>query len=618
MLKRIFCTGIFKATVLLLLAAPSALAVTFIVDSTADLPDTNPTSGTCHTTANSCTLRAAVMQANHATAPSAIIMLPAGIYNLTIPATAADGDDNGDLNLTTPPNGFTTITISGAGASTTIIDANQNDRVLRVHDLRTATISGVTTRNGFTGMGSGGGIINQGSLTVSNSIISENHGGDGAGIFNSGSLSVVNSTIRNNSGRDGGGIFNEGTVVFTNSTISGNGGASGGGVFNELTGTLYIINSTITQNNVNFDGGGIFNFGNLFMVNSTVTLNAADNNGGGIYYGGGTANIYNTSIVFNGADADANGGTGGGVYNATVGAHVNLRNSLLAGNIVANAPIADDCTGAFTVYGRNLFGDVTGCTISKATGGNWALYGSLNTLGPLQNNGGPTSTVALLAGSNAIDGGDPAAGCIDYNGAVIPTDQRGMPRVVGVRCDIGAYEFAPGGTTPTFQSAASHRVHGGAGTFDLALSATPLNPTTEPRQGPAQTIIFTFNKPISAATATVTEGIATAGTPTFSGNDVIVGLTGVNNQQYVTIALTNVASVDGGTGGSGNIRIGFLLGDVNQNRVVTVADLGLVNAQLAQTVTAANYLKDVNASGTLTVADKGIANANLTKALPAP
>ena len=65
-------------------------------------------------------------------------------------------------------------------------------------------------------------------------------------------------------------------------------------------------------------------------------------------------------------------------------------------------------------------------------------------------------------------------------------------------------------------------------------------------------------------------------------------------------------------------RIGFLAGDVNQNRVVTVADLGLVNAQLAQAVTAANYLKDINVSGTLTVADKGLANARLTEALPAP
>ena len=66
------------------------------------------------------------------------------------------------------------------------------------------------------------------------------------------------------------------------------------------------------------------------------------------------------------------------------------------------------------------------------------------------------------------------------------------------------------------------------------------------------------------------------------------------------------------------MRLGFLLGDVSQNRVVTVSDLAQVNAQVAQFVTATNYLKDVNASGTLTVADKGITNAQLTKALPAP
>ena len=86
----------------------------------------------------------------------------------------------------------------------------------------------------------------------------------------------------------------------------------------------------------------------------------------------------------------------------------------------------------------------------------------------------------------------------------------------------------------------------------------------------------------------------------------------------MTISLTNVASADGGTGGSGSVRVGFLLGDVNQNRVVTLADLGLVNAQLAQVVTAANFIDDVNTSCTLTLADKGMTNANLTRALPAP
>jgi hypothetical protein len=109
-----------------------------------------------------------------------------------------------------------------------------------------------------------------------------------------------------------------------------------------------------------------------------------------------------------------------------------------------------------------------------------------------------------------------------------------------------------------------------------------------------------------------------AGAPTFSGNDVMVALSSVANAQYVTLSLTNIASSDGGSGGSASVRIGFLAGDVNQNRVVTPSDLLSVHAQLAQGVTASNYLKDVNASGAVTVADKGITNANLTRSLPAP
>jgi hypothetical protein len=97
-----------------------------------------------------------------------------------------------------------------------------------------------------------------------------------------------------------------------------------------------------------------------------------------------------------------------------------------------------------------------------------------------------------------------------------------------------------------------------------------------------------------------------------------VNLSGVTNKQYVTVALSNVVSADGGTGGTGSVRVGFLVGDANQNRVVSISDLLQVNAALAHLVTASNYLKDINASGTLTVADIIIANANLAKALPAP
>jgi hypothetical protein len=139
----------------------------------------------------------------------------------------------------------------------------------------------------------------------------------------------------------------------------------------------------------------------------------------------------------------------------------------------------------------------------------------------------------------------------------------------------------------------------------------------EPRTGPNHSIVFTFESPVTSGIATVTEGVATAGTPTYSGNEMIVSLTGVSNQQYVTVMVSGVQGAGASTGG-GVVRVGFLLGDVSQNRVVTVSDLAQINAQIAQFVTESNHLKDINASGTLTVADRAIANAQITKSLPAP
>jgi hypothetical protein len=167
------------------------------------------------------------------------------------------------------------------------------------------------------------------------------------------------------------------------------------------------------------------------------------------------------------------------------------------------------------------------------------------------------------------------------------------------------------------------RTHGAAGPFDLTLTtvAPPAinhNPTTEPRQGPVHSIVLTFDKAITGATATVTEGTATAAAPTFGGNTVVVGLTGVADRQYVTVSITNIAASDGSVGGNANVRIGFLAGDVNQSRTVLVSDLGFINAQLTHVTTAANFLLDVNASGAMTVADMGITNANLAKSLPPP
>ncbi|MEO8304922.1 MAG: DUF1800 family protein [Betaproteobacteria bacterium] len=174
---------------------------------------------------------------------------------------------------------------------------------------------------------------------------------------------------------------------------------------------------------------------------------------------------------------------------------------------------------------------------------------------------------------------------------------------------------------PVLSSIASRKVHGtppGAVTFDLPLSAVLTTPTVEPRNGPNQTIVFKFDRTIVAGSATVIEGVATKGTVQFSGTEMIVNLTGVTNQQYVTVSVSGVNGSDGSTAGTGAARVGYLAGDVNQSGVVTLADLGLTNAQVAQLVTSANFLKDVNASGTLSLADKGIVNTTLAKAITPP
>ena len=228
--------------------------------------------------------------------------------------------------------------------------------------------------------------------------------------------------------------------------------------------------------------------------------------------------------------------------------------------------------------------------------------GSLSFLGVQFNAGETIGRVRITSGNTAL--GPNETGGIDL--VVMDDFIYAEPRAAGV-------------PAAQLTGAASRKVHGVAGTFDLPLSAVATNPSTEPRTGPTQTIVMTFDKPIASANnPTVTEGTAAFSTMSISGNDVILNFTGVTDIQYLTITLGSVASTDGGSGGSGSVRLGFLQGDVNQSRVVTLTDLGLINQQLAQQVTQLNFLRDVNSSGTLTLTDKAIGNAALTHSLPPP
>ncbi len=255
------------------------------------------------------------------------------------------------------------------------------------------------------------------------------------------------SLVNNESSAGGGGIFNDtdGTMTVSNSSLSGNESVGLGGGIGNL-GMLTVTNSTLSGNILELEGegGGIGNGGTLIMSNSTVSGNIAypfkafPGQGGGIF-NDATATISFSTIVGNFAYSGGNNG-GGGIFQS--GGTLTLKSTLLASNSTGG-----DCSGTGTSDGYNLSDDTT-CTFLTATGDQSDITNAATYLGPLQNNGGPTSTIALLGGSpgsTAIDAipVSPTNDCTDAFGVIVTTDQRGVTRPQGSGCDIGAYELAP-------------------------------------------------------------------------------------------------------------------------------------------------------------------------------
>jgi hypothetical protein len=318
------------------------------------------------------------------------------------------------------------LIIQGTGAGLTI-SGNDQSRVFKIVGSTTrAEVHGLTITHGVAG-GGGGGIFNEGVLTVSNSTLVNNfapsYGFDpgGGGIYSVGALTITGSTLTGN-GSGGGSYFYQGDYPY--GIIVGMDGGSGGALY-VGGGTAVIAHSTITGNGT-AGGQGDYNRGT--------------SHGGGVYVAGGTLSIRHSTIAGNYAaggygeyigDPPPPYNTGispsyGGGINAS-GGSVQIYDSVIANNGADSGP---DLSGGSTSHGHNLIGNTSGA---------WGFVDSdlLNVnpqLGPLQNNGGPTHTMALLAGSPAINAGD-NAGAPSY-------DQRGagFPRIVGGTIDIGAFE----------------------------------------------------------------------------------------------------------------------------------------------------------------------------------
>ncbi len=299
----------------------------------------------------------------------------------------------------------------------------------------TAKLTGSTV-SGNEAADNGGGIVAP-TATLTDGTVSGNTAGRFGGGIVATTATLTNSTVSgNNAGVGGGGIGSAGTL--TNTSVKRNtAGTEGGGIYTD-TGSLTVTRSTVSDNDSTNNGGGIFftSPGTLNVTNSTLSGNESAAWGGALSTDEGTTNLRSATINRNVADANAGGefaGDGGGLDRFGT-ATVKLRNTILAGNFDLSAPEHPDwhCdAGGVVSQGYNLLSSTAGCAVAPATGDQTAADPGL---GFLATNGGKTLTHALLSTSPAIDTANPAAG------ACPSTDQRGVPRSLGGRCDKGAYE----------------------------------------------------------------------------------------------------------------------------------------------------------------------------------
>ena len=371
-----------------------------------------------------------------------------------------------------------------------------------IYSSGTLTMSNVTVSNNITGNGAvganggeggrGGGIFtsfSSGSLTLTNCTVSGNStgrgadgtgasligggGGYGGGFYiDGGTVTMMTVVVGNNttgtadvnlghssSGGSGAGILinGAGNVTLVNSTISGNHtgdgpgpsgqGGSGGGILS--VGTLRVLDSTISGNTTGVStltgggvAGGVYTNGMATFENSTISGNTTTGPGGfgGGFYTAATLTLTDCTITGNRAFDNSNGN---GIYANSNYPPPNIANTVVAGNGTAGA---SDLTGPFNSLGHNLIGNADGSTGFNPTDQTGSGLSPLNPrLGPLANNGGPTQTHALLAGSPALDAGDNATAAA----ADLTTDQRGagFARIVDGpdadttdTVDIGAFE----------------------------------------------------------------------------------------------------------------------------------------------------------------------------------
>lgn len=497
-LRRKLAVSLSSAALMLALAGPVALPLSAAPDATIVVVNgevanvNNNKCGLIEAILNARATKASQLRpdctAGNLSGPDTISLPTGGLFELT----AAHNAQFGPTGL---PVITTAMTIEGHGAtiSRSMVSGTPSFRILVVDPGVSLTLRDTTIANGQANdyASKGGGILSYGNLTLSNSTISNNiasgesgAGGGGLYIAANSQATISDSWIIDNTAAStystfGGGIAIAGQATISDTTIAANlnkgdesGGGEGGGI--AIFGQATISGSTITGNSAqayyegySYDwhpgsGGGLSNSGTTTIVNSTISANTAS-------YGGGLANLLDgvltvteSTVTGNNAhetvgDYDTAGGNGGGLfagpnYGIDPTGTTTLKGVILSGNtaddsapqalFVNSGGTAQMVVNAFNVFGQNGNAGLAG--FSKGANDIVPTVGLSAILSPLANNGGPTQTHALPAGSPALDLA-PNASCTaaPVNGI----DQRGEPRnqnaaggATSNECDAGAYE----------------------------------------------------------------------------------------------------------------------------------------------------------------------------------
>ncbi|MEO8085078.1 MAG: choice-of-anchor Q domain-containing protein, partial [Ardenticatenales bacterium] len=328
----------------------------------------------------------------------------------------------------------------------------------------------------------GGGIASSGAVTITDSTLIHNYAYQGGGIRNDhGSLALMGVTLAANAAYGGGGILNDGgAVTLIDSTFEEDRALLAGGGMANNGGTASLDRVTIShclvgdETHLTSGGGGLYvGSGAVDLTNVTLSGNSAGY-GGALFSQDGSTTLGNATLIDNASTV-----AGDAVYRN--GGLVVLRGSILAGRLpmavrtdIGTVRQQALCGGAITSLGYNLAED-TSCQLNKT--GDHDADPAL--LGPLADNGGPTLTHLPRPDSLAIDTGAPV-GCP-------ATDQRGVPRPYGARCDKGAVEYvAP--PTATATATATATLPSTVPPSATATSSSPDVPSATPSPSVSPTV----------------------------------------------------------------------------------------------------------------------------------